>query len=125
MILGARTYTVERVGVGSYSLTTGLWADGSVATFDVVGSWQPMSGREREVLPEGYRTRQVAKLFCDATQPVLTPVAVGAKQRADIIMRDGVQYEVVGYADWSDHAGATAHRTYQLAEVGADDEART
>lgn len=124
MILGARSHTVSRVAAGTHSLTTGAFTDGATSTFSVIGSWQPISGREQERLPEGYRTRQAAKLFCDAAQPELYPVRVGSAQRADIITRGTARYIVVGSEDWTDHAGSTAHRLYMLAELGADEEVR-
>lgn len=124
MILGARTYTVTRVAAGSYSLTTGAWTDGASTTLTVVGSWQPMPQREREALPEGYRTRGAAKLFCDATQAPLSPVRVDSKQRPDVVERDGVRHLVVGVAEWTDHAGGVPHRAYALVELGPDEEVR-
>jgi len=124
MILGARTHTVRRVAAGSYSLTTGAWADGSTTTLAVVGSWQPMPAREREALPEGYRTRAAARLFCAPDQPVLYPVRPDTRQRPDVVERDGVRHLVVSVSEWTDHAGGVPHRAYGLVEIGPDEEVR-
>lgn len=123
-MIGTRTHTVSRVAVGSYSLTTGAWTDGATSTFDVVGSWQPVTPREQESLPEGYRTRQSAKLLCAASQPELYPVRPGSKQRPDVITRGTARYLVVGTEDWTDHSAPTAHRKYMLALLGDDEEVR-
>ena len=123
MILGARTYTVTRVAAGSFG-SDGAWTDGATTTLSVIGSWQPTNGREVQALPEAYRTRQTAKLFCDPTQPVLYPVRVDSRQRPDVVTRDGVAYLVVTASDWTDHAGGVPHRAYMLAEVGSDQEVR-
>ncbi len=124
MILGGRTYTVSRVAAGSYSATTGAWTDGATSTFSIVGSWQPLNGREVERLPEAYRTRQSAKLLCAAAQPALYPVRPGSAQRPDVVTRDDARYLVVASSDWTDHASPTAHRAYMLAELGPDEEVR-
>lgn len=117
MILGARTYTVSRVAAGGFGADGG-WSDGATSTFTVVGSWQPLNGREAQALPEGYRDRQTAKLYCDPLQPALYPVRPGSAQRPDVVERDGVSYLVVAAADWTD--GPIPHRAYMLAEVAAD-----
>lgn len=121
-ILGKTTFTVERAAAGSR--VNGRWVDGAASTLTLRGSWQPMSSREREQLPEGYRTKHVAKLYTDCDQPLLTCVDLATATRQDVILRDGRRYEVIAVADWSDHAAPTRHRAYTLAEIGADEETR-
>jgi hypothetical protein len=121
-ILGAASFSVQRVAAGS--LVNGRWVDGASSTFDIVGSWQPMSGRQREQLPELYRTRETAKLLCDPAQTRLSPVDVTAKTRQDVIVRGGRRYEIIAIEDWTDHAGPTAHIAYTVALIDADEEVR-
>lgn len=122
MILGATTLTIERVAGGS--LVNGRWVDGAATTFPLTGSWQPMSGRQREQLPELYRTRHTARLLCAPDQPQLAPVDVAARARQDVVVRQGRRYEVIGVEDWTDHARGVPHVAYTLAEIGADEEGR-
>lgn len=121
-ILSAASFSVQRVAAGS--LVNGRWVDGASSTITIVGSWQPMSGRQREQLPELYRTRQTARLICDTAQPLLSPVDVAAKTRQDVLTRNGRRYEIIAIDDWSSHAAPTAHIAYTLAEIGADEEGR-
>lgn len=121
-MLGTASFSVQRVAAGS--LVNGRWVDGATSTITVVGSWQPLSGRQREQLPELYRTRQTARLICDTAQPLLSPVDVAAKTRQDVIVRGGRRYEIIAIEDWTDHAGPTAHIAYTVALIDADEEAR-
>lgn len=124
MILGASTLTVSSVAAGSYSLTTGAWTDGATTTFTVSGSWQPLTGREVQALPEAYRTRQTARLFTAPASAELFPSDPATGRRADVVTRAGRQYLVISASDWTDHTGGVPHRAYTLAEVGADQEVR-
>ena len=123
MILGARTYTIEREAAGTVS-SAGIFTPGASSTFTVRASWQPMTGREREQLPEGDRTRASGKLYCDAIQTPLRTAAPQGGPRCDVVQRDGRRYEVISELDWSDHASPTAHRSYVLAEIGLDEGGR-
>lgn len=122
MILGASSITVERAAAGSF--TNGRWVDGAATTLTLTGSWQPMSGRQREQLPELYRTRHTARLLCAPSQPLLSPVDVAARTRQDVIVRQGRRYEVIDVADWTDHAQGVPHVAYTVAEIGADEGGR-
>lgn len=122
MILGKTTLSVQRVAAGSF--VNGRYVNGASTTFDIEGSWQPLTGRQREQLPELYRTRHTASLRCDAQQTKLSPVDVGAKTRQDVVVREGRRYEIIAVEDWTDHAAPTRHIEYTLAEIGADEEAR-
>jgi len=121
-ILGAKKYTIEREAAGSTG-TNGIYTPGATTTFDIVAGWQPMTGREREQLPEGDRTKASAKLYCDTAQPALRTVAPNGP-RCDVLQRNGRRYEVLSEIDWSDHAATTAHRAYVLAEIGLDEGGR-
>ena len=64
-MLGQRTYTITRQSGGSTG-TDGIWTPGAESTLTIRGSWQPLTGRELEQLPEGYRERARAKLNTNA-----------------------------------------------------------
>lgn len=121
-MLGEKTYTVERVAAGSF--VVGAWTDGAATTTNVRGSWQPVSGRTRQNLPEGIRNQTSAILYCDAFQTALQTSNLAAKTRADVIQRDGRRYEVLTEIDLTDHAAPTRHRAYALGEIGTDEEGR-
>jgi len=118
-LLGAKPMVVQRQN-GSW--VDGVWVPGALAeTFSIVASFQPTSGREREELPELYRTRQTAKLF---TQPwvELRTTDLENMRNADLVIFDGRTYEVASVYRWDYHAAPTRHRKYLLAEVGLDGE---
>jgi len=119
ILLGATTMTVERRS-GGY--VDGVWTPAVTETFDIRASWQPINGRERQNLPEGYRTRQTSKLY---TQPA--DVLRGARPGPggypeDIVIYKGRRFEVISVEDWRDHNANTRHNKYLLAEIGSDGE---
>ena len=121
-MIGVATYTVERVAIGAFAL--GVWADGASSTLTVRGSWQPVSGRTRQDLPEGIRNQTTARLFCDASQGILQTTNLATRTRADVVQRGGRRYEILAELDWADHAAPTRHRAYALGEIAADEEVR-
>ena len=68
---------------------------------DVV-SVQPMVGRERLVLPELIRDRELLKMYSPCN---LQSVNVEGKVRADRLDYKGQQYVVQSVEDWFDHGG--------------------
>lgn len=60
-LLGAISVTRRRRTAGSY--VDGYWVEGTATDASVSASVQPMRGREREILPEGVRVRDVRKLY--------------------------------------------------------------
>lgn len=92
--LGDRLHTRRR-----YAPDT--WVDGEpvrgVATDDpFLGSVQPLRGRDRENLPEGIRSADLRKVYCDR-YTLRTEDAAGEK--ADEVVVDGVVYTVVHVDD--------------------------
>jgi hypothetical protein len=114
-LLGATTVTLRRSQPGSY--VDGEWVRGATADSDLVVSWQPMRGRERDELPEGYRSEQTAKMY---SRTELFVVDLATQEPGDLIIREGKTYWVFAAADWTDHARPTAHFKYLLSEVGED-----
>jgi len=63
-------------------------------------SFQPMSARERLLLPELIRDRETAKVY---TQCVLRSVDVEGKVLADRVTYRGQNYVVQSVEDWAPH----------------------
>lgn len=122
-LLGKTTVTVQRFS-GAY--VDGIWQPGTPATFTTDLSVQPLAGRERQQLPELYRSRQIAKAYgmpsnTQAELPLKT-TDTAASSMADRVVYKGRTYEVISVEDWNDHGladgAATDHVRYLLAEQG-------
>lgn len=118
MLLGSTTVTVERPG--AQTIVAGEVLDGAITTFTVKASVQPIGGREREDLPEGYRTRGRYKMYQKRGSRLQT-TNLETNQREDIVLYDGRRFEVVAWSAWTDHVAPTRHHKYLLAELGADE----
>lgn len=118
-LLGPTTVTVERPG--PQTVVAGEVIDGAPTTFTIRASVQPIGGREREDLPEGYRTRGRYKMY-QKRGPVLQTTNLETNQREDIAVYKGRRFEVVSWLDWSDHKAPTKHQKYLLAELGIDEQ---
>jgi len=107
-LLGSTTLTVTR-DAGTY--VDGDWVP-STSTLTIRGSLQPISGRERQSLPEGYRSPGRFKLY---TRAVLQGAVGGdAGHNADLITYRGSVFEVASIEDWTEHRASTAHHQYLL-----------
>lgn len=102
-------HTVTRRGSASYN-ATGDYVEGATTTLDVVGSIQPLSGREIEKLPEGFRAKASAVLF---TADVLQSAASG--NAGDRLPFGGDTFEVLGTINWGSPVGG--HYAYALERV--------
>lgn len=65
-------------------------------------SVQPVTGREREVLPELIRDREVSKVY---TQYRLRSVDIEGKTLADRVDWEGQEYIVQSVGNWCPHGG--------------------
>lgn len=115
-MLGAIPITLTTRAAGSY--VAGVWTPGEATTSTILGSPQPLTGRQREKLPEGLRTKQTLRLF---TTAVLSPLSIAGPTACDQVTIDGRLYDVDVLSDWSKHAAPTAHREYLLIERGQDE----
>lgn len=117
-LLGARKHTILRQAPGTYD-ADGIWRDGIATTFQVRASMQPMSGRDLERLPEGYRQRGAARLFAPIAPP-LEPADVAGARCDRLVDAQGREWDVVTVLDWAAHAAPTRHREYLLSLRGED-----
>lgn len=121
-LLGAKNYTVRRPGAGSYP--DGDWLPGGDTVFDVRASIQPLTGRERAALPEGYRQTGRFKMYVGAESQELQTDTLATDQTPDVIEYRGRDYEITSVFNWTDHAvdgATTAHRKYLLVLIGVDE----
>lgn len=65
-------------------------------------SVQPMTGRERELVPELIRDRELIKIYTTCS---LLSVDVEGKKRADRLDYNNQEYVVQSVENWHDHGG--------------------
>ena len=85
----------KRFAVGTY--TDGVWTQGSSSTLNFTASVQPLSGKDKESLPEGFREKAGYKLYTD-TEMKTVDEKNGIS--ADQVTIDGLLYEVVTVGVW-------------------------
>lgn len=105
---GPGTYTVTRTTDGGHD-SKGRAVAGSASTFEITASVQPMSGRDVQLLPEGYHGKETQKLY---TTTAL--VAVDASNEPDEVSIGGENWKVIMVKHWeafgSDHYKAILSR---------------
>ena len=105
-----KDYTVTRQSSGSYN-DAGDFVPGADSTITIKASCQPVSGRERELLPEGSRQKQVWKLY---TTTELHSNRGPTPTRGDIVTIKGEKFEVIDCQDQTEHgASVTSIRYYK------------
>lgn len=92
--------TVRRKPVGTF--VKGRYVpSGAETVFTIANcSLQPMDPEELELLPEGFRTKQVVKIY---SPEELHTGDAEAGQEADRIEYRGETFEVHSVEDWDDH----------------------
>lgn len=84
-----RKFSVERGSAGAY--VNGAFVPGATTTLVVLGSVQPLNGRELENLPEGQRVKESIKIY---TATELKTVDEVNQIKADVVIDGGKRYEV-------------------------------
>lgn len=116
-ILGKVPVTVTNQGAATY--VDGVLVPGASSTRTIEASVQPISGRERETLPEGWRVRARWKMYTTAS---LSTVDLEVPAEADQVAWGDDLYDVVSVADWQTSGlGSTSHRKYVLVLRGEDE----
>jgi hypothetical protein len=90
-LLGEREHTRRRYASGSYA--DGRWVRGAATDTTFLGSVQVLRGRDRQVLPEGQRSLDGRKVYCD--RGTLRTEDQHAGLSADEVLVDGVRFTVV------------------------------
>ncbi len=106
-----KDYTVTRHNPGFYN-ESGDFVKGTAVTLVIKASCQPVQGRERELLPEGSRQKQVWKLY---TTTELKTNRGSTPTRGDIIVINGEKFEVIDCQDYTTHNSPSNKITYYKA----------
>ena len=93
-------YAVEiiRTAEGKYSDTTGLWVEGKETKIYVDLCIQPTGQKERLLLPEAVRDKQIIKLY---HEPELKITDNSAKIKGDVFTYNSRKYRVFSTSDWN------------------------
>jgi hypothetical protein len=118
IFLGQQVLAVERpVAI--------VWTDGQpvegggASTFTIEAAIQPLTARERELLPEGNRQRASFSLW---TLTELRTHNVAAQTPADVVLINGRRLEVIGVEDWAAaHPEGLPHFKCILGEKAGDE----
>tara|TARA_R110000744_G_scaffold20470_1_gene53738 strand:- start:10029 stop:10382 length:354 start_codon:yes stop_codon:yes gene_type:complete len=94
--------TVERQSGGYID---GLWVDGTPTIFKTLCSPQPASAKERQILPEGDRDKDIFKFI---TKKPLRGVSDRDELSADIVIFKGNRYTILSPADWDLYGHTTS-----------------
>lgn len=105
-----KTMSISVLPRNAGTFTSGRWVETAGTPRTILGTIQPLSGKEREALPEGRRTKASAKIYTSDTLTVL-----GGSQNPDRISWDGITYEVLSVETRS--AGVINHNKYTLVEL--------
>ena len=92
---------------GSY--VDGLWEDSARSTSTIRGSFQPIRGNELVNLPEAQRTRELVKIYTEAE---LRTEDTTAKTVADILIYNGIEYEVIQVSIWPSVTGIPHYKVF-------------
>lgn len=98
--LATNSYTVLRRGLGT--TVAGRYAQLVPNTFSIRASIQPVTGADILRLPVGLRQDNTICIY--TATPLRTAVAPGGNE-ADVVIYQGLQFEVSTVFDWSESGG--------------------
>ena len=93
--LGDKLLTRRRYAPGAW--IAGTWTPGAATDSPFTGSVQPLGGRDRQVLPEGIRSRDGRKVYTD--RGTLRTDDQHTGNVADEVLVNGIAYTVVHVDD--------------------------
>ncbi len=108
-----RVIQVRRRLPGSYDIR-GQYTDGILTRLNITASIQPVTSRERELLPEGTRLREMFNLF---TITKLLPPRGAPPVGGDIVTINGDEFLVVSCEDYVTHQSPSNSIRYYKAQV--------
>lgn len=98
------TYTRSRYTAGVY--TDGVWVQGAATVTTVDASIQPLTGKDLEMLPEGWSTSTAMKVYTRGD------IAVD-----DILTVDSESWRVITKMSYPGHSGLLGHTKAIIARV--------
>lgn len=106
------TFTLIKQAAGSRD-STGVFVPGTETSTDLIGSVQPLTGSDRQALPEGERLLDAKCVLYETTnQDDIRPLRIGTAQTdSDIIEYKGIKYAVRLVHDMSDYGHLEIHAT--------------
>jgi len=112
-VLGEQTLTVKIASPGSR--VAGVWQPGALTTDTIKGAIQPLTDRELQQLPEGWRTRARWKLY---SRSALKTLSVETGTAGDRVVWQGHDLLVAGKRNYVDtpHDLRLHHFKYILIE---------
>lgn len=89
--VGVKPFTVYRKTAGYRDPDTGRWVEGGEQELEVRGNEQPITGYEKQMLPEAFRTKD-SRFFISSV--FLNTLDEATGQEPDEILIEGNRYEV-------------------------------
>lgn len=114
--INPQTLTVTRTG--AQTIVNYQPVQGASTTFTITATVQPLTGRERQDLPEGYRAANLRKMYTTAD---LNVISVEAQTYSDTIALEDGTYEVFAKENRQSPFSDLSHYKYTLLRVGADE----
>lgn len=87
------TYTVTRPGAVEFDTTPGKPTEGAASTFTISAAVQPVSGRDLQRLPEGFRAESARTLYTQGT--------LRMEPAPDIVAIEGASWQVEAIEPWA------------------------
>lgn len=94
--IGGEVVVFSRRAVGSY--VNGVWVPGALSTVTATVSIQPASARDRQILPEGDRTRETVRVYSPVE--LKTTLEGSSAQAPDEFTWQGRLYRVKSVERW-------------------------
>jgi hypothetical protein len=89
---------VTRYAQGAMNDSTGLWVDGASSTLNVDMSIQPVSQKDRLLLPETVRDLEIIKFYHKISLNITND---RTQVKGDTFIYNGFTYQVFSTADWN------------------------
>lgn len=94
-------FNTESLGVRRFAAgtrTKGRYTRGTQSSINIDAVAMPINGKERLLLPEGERNREIIKIYSESE--FFTADELNNKS-ADIVTWKGKEYEIINVSDWN------------------------
>jgi hypothetical protein len=94
-------------GTGYIDQETRLWVSGTYdETINLTCGLQPLSGKNRKLLPEGVSATDSKLVF---SREALRTAEEHLEQESDVVIVAGINYEVISVEDWTGYGLKSDH----------------